>query len=72
MRIGFRSLEDWDNAEAVHTGFYDSSDRKYDLAADGERFVMIPYGSTPGQADPQSVVVVENWIEELKERVSVP
>ena len=44
---------------------------QYDLAPDGERFLVI---SASGQADARQgeVVVVLNWFEELKRLVPVP
>ena len=44
--------------------------RDYDITPDGERFVMIfPAGGT---ADNLSINIVQNWFEELKQRVPVP
>jgi hypothetical protein len=43
--------------------------RSYDVARDG-RFLMIqPQGSPDDPAGLSSIVVVENWLEELKQRV---
>ena len=46
--------------------------RAFDIAPDGQRFLMVTTeGSTSGDARPQ-INVVLNWFEELKERVPVP
>ncbi len=48
--------------------------RYYDLAPDGERFLMRKAGGTQtGGEDPfTGIIVVENWTQELLERVPVP
>ena len=44
--------------------------RTYDVAPDGKRFLMIKAGGSAGQtAGPTSLVVVQNWVEELKRLV---
>ena len=43
----------------------------YDVAPDGQRFVMIQEGGQDSGA-PQQINVVLNWFEELKRRVPVP
>jgi len=40
--------------------------RTYDISADAKRFLMI---KPADQAPPPSVVVIQNWFEELKRRV---
>ncbi len=46
--------------------------RTYDVSPDGKRFLMIKDASTPSQAsEPTSIVVVRNWVEELKRLVPV-
>ena len=45
-----------------HTGA-----RNYDLSIDGRRFLMIKNVDRPGEAAP--MVVVENWFDELKQRL---
>jgi serine/threonine-protein kinase len=45
----------------------DPSHRTYDVSTDDERFVMIRY---PRDETSGKLVLVENWFEELKERVS--
>jgi len=41
--------------------------RTYDIAPDGRRFLVIKQG---GDNAPQSLVIVQNWVEELKRRVT--
>ena len=46
--------------------------RPFDLSPDGERFLMIKEAA-PDETDVEPhIVVVENWLEELKARVPVP
>jgi serine/threonine-protein kinase len=46
--------------------------RSYDVSPDGKRFLMIKESSTKDErATPASIVVIENWQEELKQRVPV-
>jgi hypothetical protein len=42
--------------------------RSYDVARDG-RFLMIQLDEAPSNETPASIVIVENWFEELKQRV---
>ena len=73
MSVSFESLESFGTAEVVQTGGSDQNfQRRYDVDPTGERFLMITYGAAPGQNQSQSVVVVENWVEEVKARVPVP
>ena len=47
--------------------------RTYDIAPDGQRFLMTKSGGgTNVDAAPAEIVVVENWFEELKACVPVP
>ena len=52
--------------------YFGSGARTYDVAADAQRFLMIKQASLSGQntAAP-SLVVIEHWTEELKQRVPV-
>jgi serine/threonine-protein kinase len=43
--------------------------RHYDVSADGQRFLMIKDGPPNPDAMPASLVVVEHWLDELRERV---
>ncbi len=42
---------------------------EYDITPDGERFLMIKEGGAAGA--PSQIIVVENWFEELRQRVPV-
>lgn len=44
--------------------------RTYDISPDGQRFLMIQETVQATQA-PDHIIVVENWAEELKQRVPV-
>ena len=44
----------------------------YDVAADGQRFVMVKGEGTAPDAAAQGIVLVENWFEELRQMVPVP
>ena len=46
--------------------------RTYDVSRDGQRFLMIKEnaGSSEGNAPPASMVVVQNWFEELKAKMA--
>jgi hypothetical protein len=44
--------------------------RTYDVSHDGRRFLMIKQGDPGNQTSaPQQIIVVQNWIEELKRLV---
>ncbi len=44
----------------------------YDVSADGERFLMVGDAAGRDATAPLDVVLVENWHQELLERVPVP
>ena len=49
--------------------------RRFDIAPDGDRFIVRKLGTTEqrGDDDPlNGLIFVENWFEELKERVPIP
>ena len=47
--------------------------RDYDITPDGERFMMIfPADRTDSEPARPQINIVQNWFEELKERVPVP
>ena len=48
--------------------------RRYDLAPDGERFLMRKVGGalTDGDDEFTGMIVVEHWFEELKRLVPIP
>ncbi len=43
----------------------------YDVAADGQRFLMVQNAASTDGAAPASITVVQNWHEELKRLVPV-
>ncbi len=43
----------------------------YDVSPDGRRFLMIKQATDEGTAAPVQLVVVQNWIEELKRLVPI-
>jgi len=42
---------------------------EYDISADDQRFLMIGSVGAAGGAPPSALILVENWFEELKEKV---
>ena len=52
------------------TGIYTSFPRTYDVAPDGDRFLMIKPESTNGDAS--QIVLVQNWTDELQRLVPTP
>ena len=56
--------------------FYDGAGSaaaaSYDISPDGQRFLMIKSGIGPEQtAAPPTLILIQNWFEELKKRVLV-
>ena len=51
----------------------DGGSRWFDLAPDGDRFIMLKSGTVEQTSDEpfNGFIFVENWFEELKERVTV-
>jgi serine/threonine-protein kinase len=48
-----------------------SPSRNYDVSADGQRFLMLKANATDDpNATPVSMIIVEHWFEELKQRVN--
>ena len=43
--------------------------RSFDVAADGQRFLMIKESGIDGTVAPPSIVVVQHWLDELKRLV---
>jgi hypothetical protein len=39
--------------------------RTYDIAADGQRFLMLKQGGADQTSAPPQVIVVQHWVEEL-------
>ena len=64
------------NPEVLFEGNYFAAiaGRTFDIAPDGERFLMITQqgGTTDDTSTPTQIVVVENWLDELAQRVPVP
>ena len=52
-------------------GSYYATDgsRRYDIAPDGKRFLMLRQGGNDDASPPQNLTVVLNWTEELKRLV---
>jgi len=46
--------------------------RSYDPSADGSRFLVVTRGEGDSAAEPATVVVVQDWIEELDQRAATP
>jgi serine/threonine-protein kinase len=77
MRVGIERGESWSattptlllNAERYATRSVGNPGRTYDISPDGQRFLVIkPTGDTNQSAAPQ-LVVVQNWLEELRRLV---
>ncbi len=77
MAVRVQAGSSWSSStpERVLQGQYFYSNpangRTFDIAPDGRRFLMIKQGGSDGAAAPQNrIVFVQNWVEELKTRVS--
>ncbi len=46
--------------------------RTYDASSDGSRFLMLKQAGDSARNVPPQVVIVQNWLEELKQRVPAP
>ena len=46
--------------------------RTYDITPEGDRFVMIKVGAANDNDEPPQITLVQNWFQELNERVPVP
>ncbi len=78
MRVGVARGPSWaatTPALLVKEGYFTvpggNPGRMYDIATDGQRFLMIKHGGADGTAAPASLNVVLNWTEELKRLVPV-
>jgi serine/threonine-protein kinase len=76
MRIGVDGRSIWTSGtptKLLNEGYFTvpggNAGRTYDISPDGQRFLMIKAGG-PNQPPPQ-IVVVQNWLEELKRLVPV-
>ena len=57
-----------------YTGGYARARRQWDIAPDGERFLLLNPGDVPdldSGATQLQIIVVLNWFEELRQRVPV-
>ena len=54
--------------------YFDRSRRIYDLAPDGQRFLMVTEGAaTTGAEGPAAqIILVQNWFDELQRLVPIP
>jgi len=75
MRVGVERGPSWSATKpsvAVKDGYFTNPvwwGRSYDVSPDGTRFLMIKEGPPSGTAPTESLVVVQNWFEELKRLV---
>jgi eukaryotic-like serine/threonine-protein kinase len=56
-------------AKLVEGPYLTSTGRDYDVSPDGHRFLMIKQVATDATSAPREIVVVQNWLEELKRLV---
>ena len=78
MRVGVERAPSWaatPPTQLVKEGYVtipgSLSGRSYDIALDGQRFLMIKEGAGPDQtAAPPILIVVQHWLDELKRLVS--
>ena len=55
--------------------FFNRSRRTYDLAPDGQRFLMVKEGAatpTEGGTSVPQIILVQNWFDELQRLVPAP
>ena len=58
--------------EVLFAGRYsDDFGRDYDISPDGQRFLMVGYGQTDDPSAQTELIIVQNWFEELKQKVPV-
>jgi serine/threonine-protein kinase len=76
MRVGVERAPSWaatPPTQLIKEGYVtipgSLSGRSYDIANDGQRFLMIREGGADQTAAPASVVVVQHWLDELKRLV---
>lgn len=76
MRLGVERAPSWSAttpAPLIKDGYVTSpgasAGRSYDIAPDGQRFLMIKQGGSDQTAAPPRLIVVLNWVEELKRLV---
>jgi serine/threonine-protein kinase len=78
MRVGVERGSTWaagTPTKLLNEGYITASGgnvgRTYDISPDGQRFLMIKAGGGSGQAGAPQIVIVQNWLEELKRLVPV-
>ena len=76
MRLGVERAASWSAttpAPLIKDGYVTSpggtNGRTYDITPDGQRFLMIKQGGANQNVVPPSLIVVQNWVEELKRLV---
>ncbi len=76
MRLGVERAPSWSAttpAPLIKEGYVTSpggsNGRSFDIAPDGQRFLMIKQGGADQSAAPPSLIIVQNWVEELKRLV---
>ena len=76
MRVGVAPGVSWGAATKatllLKRGYFTNPvwwSRMYDIAPGGQRFLMIKEESTDGTAAPPSLIVVQQWFDELKRLV---
>ena len=75
MRVGVERGPSWAATKptlVVKEGYFTmppNPGRTYDIASDGQRFLMIKEGGTGETPAPASLIVVQHWVEELKRLV---
>jgi hypothetical protein len=59
------------NPQVIFDGPYlaPNSSRTYDVSPNGERFLMLKAASSDKTSAQPSMIIVQNWTEELKRRV---
>jgi Tol biopolymer transport system component len=79
MRVGVARSQLWAAATPATLlnmeGWYlpggTNNGRSYDVSPDGQRFLFVKRGETDQAAVPTTLIVVQNWTEELKRLVPV-
>jgi serine/threonine-protein kinase len=78
MRVGVERGPTWaagTPTKLLNEGYFTvpggNPGRTYDISPDGKRFLIVKAGGGSGQAAVPQIVVVQNWLEELKRLVPV-
>ena len=76
MRLGVERVPAWSAstpAQIIKPGYVmspgGSPGRNYDIAADGQRFLVVKQGGTDPNVAAPRLIVVQNWVEEIKRLV---